>query len=166
MPQRDDSPRRKTEHTERKQTMYKADFSKRSSDLDDDSKKEAIFLLEKRDEILDRLVRAGLTEDEEHPYTYNVPTALYFDCGKSLPMRSLWAIVVMARASFSDAYWLDCDKDGFPECGPIGCDNSTHRVYITDPFALHIDSAIKRYQEKMVREGKARIVNGRFFKIA
>ena len=148
--------------------MYKADFSKRSSDLDDDSKKEALFLLEERDEILDRLVRAGLTEDEEHPYTYNVPTSLSFDCGKGadFPMHALWAIVVMARASFSDAYWLDTDKEGFPECGPIGCDNSTHRVYITDPFALHIDDAIKRNQERMIREGKARIVNGRFYKIA
>ena len=148
--------------------MYTADFSKRSSDLDEESKNEALFLLEKRDEILDRLVEAGLNEDEEHPYTYNVPTALSFDCGRGADflMHALWAIVVMARASYAYAFWLDCDKDGFPECGPIGCDNSTHRVYITDPFAWHIDSAIKRYQEKMVQEGKARIVNGRFFKIA
>lgn len=148
--------------------MSKPDFSMRSDYLDDDSKQEAKVLLAKRDEILDQLVAAGLTEDEEHPYTYNIPTTLSFECGrgKDLPMRSLWAIVVMARASYADAHWLDTDAEGYPEIGPIGSDNTFHRVYITDPFAWHIDAAIKRFQERLVKEGRARIVNGKFYKVA
>ena len=82
-------------------------------------------------------------------------------------MRSLHAIVVMARASYNRAYFLDTDKEGFPELPQFcGGKKGFHRVYITDPFAQLIDRAIEDYREKMVKEGKARIVNGKFYKVA
>lgn len=148
--------------------MSKPNFAIASCELDEGSKKEAEILLKHRDEILDKLVEAGLTEDEESPYTYNVPTTLSFECGhgKDLPMRSLWAIVVMARASYADAHWLDTDEEGYPEIGPMGTNTDFHKVKITDPFALHIDEAIKRHQARLIQEGKARIVNGKFYKVA
>ena len=148
--------------------MSKPNFAIASSELDEESKKEAEVLLKNREEVLDKLVKAGLTEDEESPYTYNVPTTLSFECGhgKDLPMRSLWAIVVMARASYANAHWLDTDAEGYPEIGPMGTNNNFHKVKITDPFAWHIDDAIKRFQERLVKEGRARIVNGKFYKVA
>lgn len=129
--------------------MNKPNFAIPSDYLDDDSQKEAKVLLSKRDEILDQLVAAGLTEDKENPYVYNVPTNLSFECGhgKDLPMHSLWAIVIMARASYADAHWLDTDAEGYLEVGPIGTRADFHKVKITDPFAWHIDEAIKRYNK-------------------
>ena len=148
--------------------MSKPNFAIASSELDDGSKEEAEILLKHRDEILDKLVEAGLTEDEESPYTYNVPTNLSFECGhgNDLPMLSLWAIVVMARASYAEAHWLDTDTEGYPEIGPIGTNTDFHKVKITDPFAWHIDDAIKRFQERLVKDGRASIVNGKFYKVA
>ena len=148
--------------------MSKPNFAYPSDYLDEGSKREAKVLLAKRDEILDKLAEAGLEEDEENPYVYNVPTALSFECGhgEDLPMHSLWAIVVMARASYANAHWLDTDSEGYPEVGPIGTRSEFHKVKITDPFAWHIDEAIKRHREHLLKEGKARIVNGKFVKVA
>lgn len=142
-------------------------FHIKTDALDEKTKEEARILLLKRDEILKRLVEAGLHADEEYPYAYYVPTGLAFDCGRTYPMHSLHAIVAMARASYARAYFLDTDKEGFPELPQFcGGKKGFHRVYITDPFAQLIDRAIEDYREKMVKEGKARIVNGRFFKVA
>lgn len=148
--------------------MSKPNFAIASSELDEGSKKEAEVLLSKRDEILDKLVEAGLSADNERPYVYNVPTALSFECGhgKDLPIRSLWAIIVMARASYASANWLDTDAEGYPEIGFLGLERDFHAVRITDPFALHIDEAIKRHQVRLIQEGKARIVNGKFYTVA
>ena len=122
-------------------------FNIKTDALDEKSKEEAKILLLKRDEILKRLVEAGLHEDEEYPYTYYVPTGLAFDCGRAYPMRSLHAIVVMARASYAKAYFLDTDKEGFPELPQFcGGKKGFHRVYITDPFAQLIDMAIKDHK--------------------
>ena len=147
----------------------KTDFNIDTDVLDEKHKEEAEVLLAKRDEILDELTAKGMHEDVETPYAYFVPTDLSFDCGKGneCPMHSLYAIVVMARASYARAYWLDCDGEGYPKLPQFcGGENGFHRVYITDPFAMQIDAAIRRYREKMVAEGKARIVNGRFYKVA
>ena len=73
----------------------------------------------------------------------------------------------MARASYANACWLDCDKEGYPELPQFcGGKNGFHRVKITDPFAWMIDDAIKEYQNDMISQKKAAIVNGRFFKVA
>ena len=142
-------------------------FNINTDALDEKSKEEARILLLKRDEILKRLVEAGLHADEEYPYAYYVPTSLALDCGRTYPMHSLHAIVAMARASYARAYFLDTDKEGFPELPQFcGREEGFHRVYITDPFAQLIDRAIEDYREKMVKEGKARIVNGKFYKVA
>jgi hypothetical protein len=37
---------------------------------------------------------------------------------------------------------------------------------ITDPFAFWIDLAIREHKEDLVKEGKARIVNGKLYKVA
>lgn len=142
-------------------------FNINTDALDEKLKEEARILLLKRDEILKRLVETGLHADEEYPYAYYVPTGLAFDCGRTYPMRSLHAIVAMARASYARAYFLDTDKEGFPELPQFcGGKDGFHRVYITDPFAQLIDQAIADHQETMVREGKARVVNGKFYKVA
>ena len=136
-------------------------FNINTDALDEKSREEARILLLKRDEILKGLVEAGLHADEEYPYAYYVPTDLAFDCGWTYPMRSLYAIVAMARASYARAYFLDTDKEGFPELPQFcGGKEGFHRVYITDPFAQLIDRAIADHQETMVKEGKARVVMG------
>ena len=125
-------------------------------------------LLANKDAIIKTFVENGIEEDDENEYTYYVPTGLYFDCGdERYQIKSLWAIVILARSSGARACWLDCDKEGYPEL-PQFCGGKVgfHRVKITDPFALEIDNAIRDYQDEMVRTGKARIVNGKFYKLA
>lgn len=129
----------------------------------------AKILLLQKDKILRRLAESGIHEDESAPYVYYVPTGLSFDIGNpnGYPLRSLWAIVIMARASHANAYWLDCDKEGYPELPEFcGGKKGFQRVKITDPFAWQIDDAIKDYQERMVLAGKGMIVNGMFLKVA
>ena len=147
--------------------MRKPDFSKKSIELDAESRKEAEVLLKNKASILRRLAEAGLRE--ESPYIYLVPDSLAFECGHGAdaPMRSLWAVVVIARASNAAAYWLDCDDEGYPELPQFCyCPVGFHRVFISDPFAFELDRAIGEWQMELVRAGKARIVNGRFFKVA
>lgn len=138
--------------------------------LSENCRKVAEHLLPHKDEILRALVAAGIHEDETAPYVYYVPTGLAFDAGdagEGYQIRSLWAVVIMARASYARAYWLDCDKEGFPELPQFcGGEEGFHRVMITDPFAWQIDEAIKTYREEMVMSGKARIVNGKFYKVS
>lgn len=147
--------------------MGKPDFSKKSTELDENSRNEANVLLGNKKEILRKLAEAGLRE--ESPYIYLVPNSLAFECGhgEGAEMRSLYATVVMARASNASAYLLDCDDEGFPELPQFcGCDLGFHRVFVSDPFAFELDEAIGAHQKELVRHGKARIVNGRFFKVA
>ena len=136
--------------------------------LSDKDKETAKVLLANKESIINALVENGIDEDEESPYTYYVPTGLYFNCGdEKYQIKSLWAIVILARASGARACWLDCDKDGYPELPQFcGCRNGFHRVMITDPFAFWIDLAVREYKERLVKEGKARIVNGKFYKVA
>lgn len=139
------------------------------TDALDEHKEEAEFLLAKRDYILDELAKNGMHEDAEYPYAYYIPTNLSFDVGKGkhFPLRAIYAVVLMARASYSTACFLDCDQEGMPELPQFcGGEEGFHRVYVTDPFAQHLEAAIRRYRERMVAAGKARIVNGRFFKVA
>ena len=148
----------------------KTSFDVESDTLTEKDRAIAEFLLKNKDEILRKLVEAGIYEDETTPYVYYVPTGLSFaigDLAKGYPIRSLWAVVMMARASYANAFWLDCDKEGYPELPQFcGGKEGFHRVKITDPFAWQIDDAIKNYQIEMVRSGKARIVNGKFYKVA
>ena len=148
--------------------MKATSFDVESDALSDRDAELAKILLLQKDEILRKLAEAGMHEDETAPYVYYVPTGLSFNVGMGCgyPLRSLWAIVMMARAFHANSYWLYCDKDGYPELPEIcGGEKGFNRVKITDPFAWHIDDAIKNYQEEMVRSGKGRIVNGRFFKV-
>lgn len=148
----------------------KTGFDKESAALTEKDRLIAECLLENKDEILRKLVEEGIYEDETAPYVYYVPTGLSFaigDLAKGYPIRSLWAVVMMARASYANACWLDCDREGYPELHQFcGGKNGFHRVKITDPFAWQIDDAIRNYQEEMVRTGKARLVNGMFYKVA
>lgn len=150
--------------------MKDTSFNVESDALTDKDKAIAEVLLAKKGEILRKLAEAGIHEDETTPYAYYVPTGLSFgigDLASGYPIRSLWAIVIMARASYANACWLDCDKEGYPEL-PQFCGGKVgfHRVKITDPFAWQIDDAIRTHRDFMVRSGKARIVNGRYFKVA
>ena len=144
------------------------DFSKDSDELTEEERKDAEVLLARKDYIIRGLVMNGLESDAESPYTYIVPTGLAFDYGHGKwLLNSIWAIVMMARGSYSRAHWLDCDPEGFPELPQFtGTPEGFHRIKITDPFAQLLDRAIEDYREELVREGKARIVNGRFFKVA
>ena len=150
--------------------MKDTSYNVESDALTEQDKAIAEVLLSKKEEILRQLVEAGIHEDETTPYVYYVPTGLSFgigDLARGYPIRSLWAVVIMARASYANACWLDCDKEGYPELPQFcGCRNGFHRVKITDPFAWMIDDAIKDYQEDMIRQRKAVIVNGRFYKVA
>lgn len=149
--------------------MKDTSFNVESDALSQESQKFAKHLLAHKDENLKALAAAGIHEDETTPYVYYVPTDLSFDVGNptGYPLRSLWAVVIMARASYANACWLDCDKEGYPELPQFcGGKNGFHRVKITDPFAWQIDDAIKIYQAEMVRTGKARFVNGKFYKVA
>ena len=153
---------------ERTKTMKDTSFNIDTDRLSDKDKEIAKVLLKNKDSIIKSLVEQGIDEDAERPYTYYVPTGLFFDCGnKSYQIRSLWAIVILARACGARACWLDCDKEGYPELPQFcGCRNGFHRVMITDPFAFWIDLAVREYKERLVKEGKARIVNGKFYKVA
>ena len=149
------------------------DFSNYTADTDALSEKDgaiAARLLADKDTILRQLAEAGIHEDTTSPYTYFVPTWPSFDIGKlagGFSIRSIYAVVIMARASYANACFLDCDKEGYPELPEFcGGEPGFHRVKVTDPFAWHLDEAIREYQEEMVRTGKARIVNGRFFKVS
>lgn len=149
--------------------MKATSFDVESDALSDRDAALAKILLLQKDKILRRLAEAGIHEDESAPYVYYVPTGLSFYIGdhNGYPLRSLWAIVIMASASHANAYWLDCDKEGYPELPEFcGGEKGFHRVKITDPFAGQIDDAIKDYQERMVLAGKGMIVNGRFLKVA
>ena len=107
------------------------------------------------------LAENGLNEDLYSPYTYYVPMWLEFDCGRgNLKVRSLWAIVMMARASGSRAFWLDCDREGYPELPQFtGGVEGFHRVKITDPFAQELDMAMKENLQKNYREGNLRFIS-------
>ena len=145
-------------------------FNVKTDCLDERQQKESAVLLEQKDKILAALAEGGMHEDLEHPYAYYIPTGLSFDCGKGkdFPIRAIYAVVLMARASYATACLLDCDREGepeLPEFTEFGKEGF-HRVYITDPFAWQIDDVIRECQERMVSEGKARIVNGRFYRVA
>lgn len=150
--------------------MNMSDFSVKSDKLGKNFEKDAKVLLARRDEVLDDLAEHGMHEDDEVPYAYYVPTGLFFDCGrgKDCQITSIAAVVVMARASYAAAHYLDCDKEGFPELWQFTTKGKKgfHRIYVTDPFAMHLDAAIQRNKERLLKNGEARIVNGKFYKVA
>lgn len=150
------------------------DFSDYTADTDALSEKDGVIaarLLADKGKILRQLAEDGIHEDATTPYAYFVPTWLTFDIGKlagGFSIRSLYALVLMARASYSLACFLDCDDEGIPELPQfvLGGKIGFHRVKVTDPFAQQIDAAIRDHQENLLRKGHARIVNGKFFKVA
>ena len=145
-------------------------FNVKSDKLEYKHMREANGLLKRMDEILDVLAEKGMREDEETPYTYFVPTGVSFDFGDGSGRKvcSVCAVVEMARASYSEAFFLgDNDAETDEELKEAGAvDDGFVRVNITDPFAMKVETAIRLHHDKMIALGKARVVNCRFFKVA
>ena len=114
------------------------------------------------DEILDALVNDGMCEVNFRPYTYAVPLTTKFDCLPDGADNAL-LVVILAERNSSTAKVLDGEValDYYREHG-----KRWQLVEIFDPFAQKIDEKVNAYQRRMVAEGKARYVNGHFFKVA
>lgn len=69
----------------------------------------------------------------------------------------------LARHSHAEAHVLTdaAARDYFYEHG-----GRWSLVEIFDPFAQTIDEKVRTYKNALVKSGKARVVNGRFFKVA
>ena len=95
-------------------------YNEESDRLSDKDAAIAKVLLENKKGILHQLAEAGIHEDETTPYVYYVPTGLSFDIGdlaKGYPIRSLWAVVMMARASYANA----CSPTSWAESALNAC---------------------------------------------
>lgn len=135
-------------------------FNAKTTRLSEKHRQEAAILLQHKEDILDTLAAKGMHEDAEVPHAYYIPVDFSFECGygPQLPMRAIFAVVTMARASNSKAYFLDCDMGGCPE-PPMFTERGEegfHRVYIADPFAVQIKDAIRRHKEKPEQGNKER----------
>lgn len=130
-------------------------FEVKTDKIDETWKTDAEYLLSYKDRILKALAKKGMHEDATSPYVYYMPVKLSFDCGKEIPMDSIYAVVLMARASYAAACFLDVDEEGYPELPKFcGGEEGFHRVYISDPFARQIDDAIKEHRATLLKEGK------------
>lgn len=114
------------------------------------------------DEILDALVNDGMSEVNFRPYTYAVPLTTKFDCLPDGADNAL-LVTILAERHNSTAKILggEVALDYYREHG-----KKWQLVEIFDPFAQKIDEKVNAYQRRMVAEGKARVVNGHFFKVA
>lgn len=117
-------------------------------------------LAERQDEILDALIKDGLCEVSFRPYTYAVPVHTKFD---GIGDSNTAVVAAIAEINHSTARTLKGEEanDYFYEHG-----GRWRLVEIFDPFAQTIDEKVRTYRAELVKSGKARVVNGRFFKVA
>ena len=123
------------------------------------------YLLKSEKDILLKLAEAGMKEDETAPYTYLIPSTMFFDVGrgKDMQLRAPYAILAMAKSAYTEARFAVVDSEGYPE---EDLEKGMVRVTVYDPFAQKIEEAIRNWQTSEIVKGNARIVNGRFYKVA
>lgn len=119
------------------------------------------YFKQNRKTILDTLVKNGMRETDV-PYVYEIPAnvTFYTPNEKEMPYRA-WAVVKMLALDAGAAVDDEFAKDPF-----ASPDDKFLRMKITDPFAMHLDKAIDDFKESLIREGKAKIVDGRFYRVA
>lgn len=123
------------------------------------------YLLKSEKDILLKLAEAGMKEDETAPYTYLIPSTLFFDVGMGTDkqLRAPYAILAMAKATYTEARFADVDSEGYPD---EDIEKDMMRVKVYDPFAQKIEEAVRNWQTSEIVKGNARIVNGKFYKVA
>lgn len=123
------------------------------------------YLLRSEKDILLKLAEAGMREDDTESYTYFIPSTLFFDVGMGTDqqLRAPYAILAMAKASYTEALFSAGDSDGYPD---EDIEKGIVRVTVYDPFAQRIDEAIQEWRTSEIVKGNARIVNGKFYKVA
>ena len=123
------------------------------------------ILLPRCSEILNALAEAGMREDDTEPYTYFIPSTLFFDVGlgRDKQLRAPYAILAMAKVSYTEARFAVVDGEGN---SVEDVEKGMVRVTVYDPFAQRIEEAVRNWQTSEIVKGKARIVNGKFFKVA
>lgn len=133
--------------------------------LELDRRHDGLYLLRSQSDILLKLAEAGMKEDDTEPYTYFIPSTLFFDVGrgKDNQLRAPYAIIEMAKASYTEARFADVDGEGSPA---EDVEKGMVRVTVYDPFAQRIEEAIRNWQTSEIDKGNARIVNGKFYKVA
>ena len=133
--------------------------------LELDMRHDGLYLLRSQSDILLKLAEAGMKEDDTEPYTYFIPSTLFFDVGrgKDNQLRAHYAIIEMAKASYTEARFSAVDSDGYPD---EDIEKGMVRVTVYDPFAQKIDEAIQEWRTSEIVKGNARIVNGKFYKVA
>ena len=123
------------------------------------------YLLKSAKDILFKLAEAGMREDDTEPYTYFIPSTLFFDVGRGNDnqLRAPYAILAMAKATYTEANFTDVDSEGYPD---EDVEKGMLRVTVYDPFAQKLEEAIRDWQTSEIVKGNARIVNGKFYKVA
>lgn len=123
------------------------------------------FLLKDEKGILRKLAEAGMKPDDTTPDTYFIPTTLFFDVGKGRDeqIRAPYAILAMAKASNTIASFDEVDSEG---CPVEDVENGEVKMVVYDPFAQKIEEAVQDWQQSEIAKGNARIVNGKFWRIA
>ena len=123
------------------------------------------ILLPRCSEILNTLAEAGMREDDTEPYTYFIPSTMFFDVGRGTDqqLRAPYAILAMAKAAYTEARFAGIDSDGYPD---EDVERGMVRVTVYDPFAQRIEEAVRNWQNSEIVKGNARIVNGKFYKVA
>lgn len=133
--------------------------------LELDMRHDGLYLLRSQSDILLKLAEAGMREDDTEPYTYFIPSTLFFDVGRGTDkqLRAPYAILAMAKASYTEAHFTVVDSEGYPD---EDVENGMVRVTVYDPFAQRIEEAVRNWQTSEIVKGNARIVNGKFYKVA
>lgn len=133
--------------------------------LELDARHDGLYLLRSQSDILLKLAEAGMEEDDTEPYTYFIPSTLFFDVGrgKDNQLRAPYAIIEMAKASYTEARFSAGDSEGYPD---EDIEKGMVRVTVYDPFAQKIDEAIQEWRTSEIVKGNGRIVNGKFYKVA
>ena len=122
------------------------------------------YLLRSEKDILLKLAEAGMREDDTEPYTYFIPSTLFFDVGRGTDkqLRAPYAILAMAKAAYTEARFAVVDSEGYPD---EDVEKGMVRVTVYDPFAQRIEEAVRNWQTSEIVKGNARIVNGKFYKV-
>ena len=133
--------------------------------LELDIRHDGLYLLRSQSDILLKLAEAGMREDDTEPYTYFIPSTLFFDVGRGndKQLRAPYAILAMAKASYTEARFADVDGEG---CPAEDVEKGMVRVTVYDPFAQRIEESVRNWQTSEIVKGNACIVNGRFYKVA